>query len=34
MLIPVLSSRFKKDIRRMKRRGKDMGAFHCVIWFG
>lgn len=24
MLTPVLSSKFKKDIRRMKRRGKDM----------
>ena len=31
MLTPVLSPRFKKDIRRMKRRGKDMDKLKTLL---
>ncbi len=31
MLTPVLSSRFKKDIRRMTRRGKDMNKLKTLL---
>lgn len=31
MLTPVLSSRFKKDVRRMKRRGKDMDKLKTLL---
>ncbi|WP_291321836.1 type II toxin-antitoxin system YafQ family toxin [Desulfonatronospira sp.] len=31
MLTPILSSKFKKDIRRMKRRGKDMNKLRVLL---
>jgi mRNA interferase YafQ len=32
MLVAVRSSRFKRDVKRLRKRGKDMDRLKAVLW--